>query len=55
MKDPTSIVLNINRKFDKLNAYTSEGRKVSYTMHNTFDSKLNPRNPVKMLTSLSPR
>ena len=24
-------------------------------MHNTFDSKLNPRNPAKMLTSLSPR
>ena len=44
MKDPSSVVLNINKRFDKLAAFTAEGNKVNYSMHNTVESKLRTRN-----------
>ena len=55
MKDPTSVVLNINKRFNKLQAYTTEGSKVNYSMHNTVDSKLRTRNQAPKLMTMSPR
>ena len=52
MKDPTSVVININRKFDKLHALTSEGNKVGYYMH--MPERLRPKNSLKKLKLHSP-
>lgn len=44
MKDPSSVVLNINKRFNKLQAFTAEGNKVNYSMHNTVDNRTRTRN-----------
>ena len=50
MNDPGSVVLNINRKFDKLSGLTSEGNKVGYYMH--MPDRLKPKNSLKVLKNL---
>eukprot|EP00354_Favella_ehrenbergii_P009001 CAMPEP_0170464054 /NCGR_PEP_ID=MMETSP0123-20130129/8926_1 /TAXON_ID=182087 /ORGANISM="Favella ehrenbergii, Strain Fehren 1" /LENGTH=191 /DNA_ID=CAMNT_0010729623 /DNA_START=2025 /DNA_END=2600 /DNA_ORIENTATION=- len=53
MKDPSSVVLNINRKFNKLNALTSEGTKVGYYMH--MPEKAKARDSLKLLKLSQPK
>jgi len=55
MKDPSSVVLNINKRFDKLAAFTAEGNKVNYSMHSTVESKLRTINQGQKLITMSPR
>ena len=33
IKDPTTVMLNIDRKFEKLTAYTADGNKLGFYAH----------------------
>ena len=48
IKDPTSVILNIDRKFDKLTAYTADRTKVGFYVHYPDQARSKDRNGQKL-------